>query len=63
VLNGYSAYLSPAALEMVRSNPAVEYVESDGVIHIADVEAGSGGIYAQYIPARCHLGAGPRGPA
>jgi LPXTG-site transpeptidase (sortase) family protein len=49
VLNGYSTYLSPAALEMVRSNPAVEYVESDGVIHSDDVEAGSSGIYAQYI--------------
>jgi len=32
VLNGYSAVLSPAALEAVRSDPAVAYVVPDGVV-------------------------------
>ncbi len=32
VLNGYSATLPPAALQAVRSDPAVEYVEADAVM-------------------------------
>ena len=36
VLNGYSAVLTPAALEAVRSDPAVAYVVPDGVVWADD---------------------------
>ena len=47
VLNGYSAYLPPEALKKVRANPAVEYVEADGVVSISDDETGDGEIGAE----------------
>ena len=40
VLNGFSAYLPEAALESVRTDPMVEYVEADGVAHITVPENG-----------------------
>jgi len=36
VLNGYSALLTPAALEAVRNDPAVAYVVADGVVWADD---------------------------
>ena len=50
VLNGYSAYLPPAALDMVRADPAVAYVEADAVIHINDDgPEGNGDIGAESV--------------
>jgi subtilisin family serine protease len=49
VLNGYSAYLPPAALEMVRANPAVEYVEPNSVVSIDDDSTGEGEIGAEAV--------------
>jgi subtilisin family serine protease len=45
-LNGYSAYLPAKALEAVRADPAVEYVEADAVITL-DRDAEKGNYVAQ----------------
>jgi len=37
-LNGYSAYLPKAALAAVRANPAVAYVEADGIVTVGPVD-------------------------
>ncbi len=41
-LQGFAAYLPPAALELVRQNPLVEYVIIDGMVHLDDDQTGAG---------------------
>jgi subtilisin family serine protease len=36
VLNGFSAFLPPEALELIRKNENVEYIEPDGIVTISD---------------------------
>jgi aqualysin 1 len=50
-LNGYSAYLSPAALAAVRANPNVDYVQADTVISLPPEELSSDGVSEQTVQA------------
>lgn len=44
VLNGYSATIPAEALNWVRSDPAVEYVEADGMAYLTEEDAPEAGI-------------------